>query len=310
MGSPVAPMRAPKRDAWISINATRPWGSALVRRELGQDASETERVVAQRRSHPVVARRRRVAFVEDEVDDLEDGRQSRRELGPARDFERDLLFGERPLGPDDSLRDRRFGHEERARDLVGREAAENAEGQRDARLARQNWMTAREDEAKQIVADVVVDRRVEIRRGRASFDLDLVTYLLTFAFERLLAANRVDRAVFRDRHQPRAWILGHARLRPTLQRRDERVLRQLLGDPYVTHDAREPGYEARRLDPPDRVDGAMGCRSAHDVTSRASSSTRRARHPRRRRASRRRRFAPSRGACRRARAPSSRPRRP
>jgi hypothetical protein len=42
-----------------------------MRRELGQDAAEPERVLAQRRSNPVVAGGRRVALVEDEVDDFE-----------------------------------------------------------------------------------------------------------------------------------------------------------------------------------------------------------------------------------------------
>ena len=45
------------RDAWISISATRPCTSGSLRRQLGQDAAEPQRVLAQRRAHPVVARR-------------------------------------------------------------------------------------------------------------------------------------------------------------------------------------------------------------------------------------------------------------
>jgi len=40
--------------------------------ELGQDAAETERLLAERRSYPVVAGGHGVAFVEDEVDHLKD----------------------------------------------------------------------------------------------------------------------------------------------------------------------------------------------------------------------------------------------
>ena len=67
-GSPSAPRRARRREAWISISATSPCTSALVGRELRQDAAEAQRLVAQRGAHPVVARGGRVALVEDEVD--------------------------------------------------------------------------------------------------------------------------------------------------------------------------------------------------------------------------------------------------
>ena len=55
----------------------------LLRSELGQDAAEPERVLAERGPHPVVAGGRRVALVEHEVEDLEHRRQTGGELGPA-----------------------------------------------------------------------------------------------------------------------------------------------------------------------------------------------------------------------------------
>ncbi len=60
----------------------------LVRRELGEDAAEAQRVFAELRTHPVVAGGRRIAFVEDEVDDFEHRREPRGELVAARHFER------------------------------------------------------------------------------------------------------------------------------------------------------------------------------------------------------------------------------
>jgi hypothetical protein len=54
----------------------------LLGREPGQDAPQAQRLVAQRGPHPVVARRGRIALVEDEVDDLEHRGQPRGELGP------------------------------------------------------------------------------------------------------------------------------------------------------------------------------------------------------------------------------------
>ena len=96
-----------------------------------------------------------------------------------------LRLGQRPLGAHDPLRDRRLRDEERARDLVGRQAAEQAQRQRDARLGREHRVAGGEDQAQQVVADVVVERGVEIRRRRlACCDLELAAELLVLALER------------------------------------------------------------------------------------------------------------------------------
>ena len=131
---PTGPVRAPKREAWISISATRPCTSGSSRRELGEDAAEAQRLLAELRPHPVVAGGRRVALVEDEVDDLQHRGEALGKLGAARHLEGDALLGQRALGADDALGDRRLGDEEGARDLVGRQAADQAQRQGDARL--------------------------------------------------------------------------------------------------------------------------------------------------------------------------------
>ena len=177
-------------------------------------------------------------------------------------------FGERPLGADDALRDRRLGDEKRARDLVGRQAAEQPQRQRDARLGRQHRMARGEHQPQQVVADVVVERGVEIRRG---------CVLLA-----LRARGRAPRACARaaccggsDRSRD-AWR------RPSARRRDCR------GTPDSGHCSSaatsascarssasptsrtmrvEAGDEPRRLDSPDRVDRAMGVGSRHGYRS-------------------------------------------
>ena len=98
-----------------------------------------------------------------------------------------LLFGQRPLGADDALGDGRLGDEERARNLVGRQAAEQAQRERDARLGREHRMAGREHQAQQVVADVVIQGCVEIRHGRVLFRLELVAELLVLALEQLVA---------------------------------------------------------------------------------------------------------------------------
>jgi len=74
------------------------------------------------------------------------------------------------------------------------------------------------------------------------------------ALEERSPAQRVDRPTFRDGHQPGAWVLRYARVRPLLQRGDEGVLREVFGQPDVAHDPGDPGDHPGRLDPPYRVD--------------------------------------------------------
>ena len=234
MGSPEGPTRALERDAWISISATRPCTSGSCGNELGQDAAETQRILAERGPHPVVAGRRRVALVEDEVDDFEHRRETGGKLGPAGDLEGDVLLGEGPLGPDDALGDRRLRDEERTRDLLRRQAAEQAERQRNARLGGENRMAGREHEAQEVVAHVIVEGRVEIRHGQLLLRLELATELLVLALEPLVSAQEIDRAMLRGGHEPGARVVRDARLGPLLERGDE------------TRPARAPRQDRRR----------------------------------------------------------------
>ena len=91
----------------------------------------------------------------------------------------------------------------------------------------------------------------------ACLRLELAAELLVLALEQRCVGAAVDRAVLGGGHEPGARVVRDARLRPLLERGDERVLRQLLGEADVAHDPREPGDEPGRLDPPDRLDGAV-----------------------------------------------------
>ena len=128
-------------------------------------------------------------------------------------------------------------------------------------------MAGREHEAQQVVADVVVEGRVEIRHGHLLPGLELVTELLVFALEPLVSPQEIDRAMLRGGHEPGARIVRDARLRPLLERGDESILGEVLGKADIAHDPRETGDEPRRLDPPDRVDRAMGIGSRHGYRS-------------------------------------------
>ena len=124
-------------------------------------------------------------------------------------------------------------------------------------------MAGGEDQAQQVVADVVVERGVKVGRCCFAVDFELVAQLRVLALHELGAAQAVDGAMLGRRHQPGAGLVGYAGLRPLLQCGDERVLRQLLGEPNVAHHACEAGDELRLLDAEHGVDGAVGVGRRH-----------------------------------------------
>src|SRR5437667_431066 len=73
--------------------------------------------------------------------------------------------------------------------------------------------------------------------------------------------------MLRGGHQPGARVVRYARRGPALERRDERVMSQVLRHTYVAHHPRERGDQLRRLDPPDGVDRLMGLGCRHRFRS-------------------------------------------
>ena len=116
----------------------------LVHRDLCQDTAETERLLAELRPHPIVAGGGRVAFVENEIEDPEHRRKPGGAFGLARNLEGNARLGERPLGADNALGDGRLRHQERPGDLLGGQAAEQAQRERNALLGGEHRVAGRE----------------------------------------------------------------------------------------------------------------------------------------------------------------------
>ena len=156
-GCPSGPTRAARRDAWISINATRPCTSASPGISVAEHATEPQRLVAQRRPHPVVAGGRRVALVEHQLDrpraPRRAARRARRRAGPRT---APALLASVRLAR--TIRCATVGSGTRnARAIsVGGQPAEQPQGQRDPRLGRQHGMARDEHQPQHVVADVVV----------------------------------------------------------------------------------------------------------------------------------------------------------
>ncbi len=138
-------------------------------------------------------------------------------------------------------------------------------------------MASGEHQPQEVVADVVVEGRVEgfnlklatalevagtDLSGHDSLGTDLVPNALTaelfvLALEPLVSAEMIDRAMLGRGHEPSARIVGDTRLRPLLERGYQSVLCQILGQADSADDPRQPGNKPRRLNPPDRVNRAM-----------------------------------------------------
>ena len=204
-----------------------PVGLGLLWNKLREHASEPQGVLAELGAGQVFALGRGVALVVDEVDHAEDRRQTGGETLSPGDLERQMSLGERAFRTDDSLRDGRLGNEESARNLLRRQPAQEAERESDSRFDRENGVTGNENEAQHVVLDGVVDLRFEIWKSPLSLGVELSDLLVLARSERV-SPQRVYRAISSRGLEPSPWIVRDAGLRPLRERRDERVLSQVL----------------------------------------------------------------------------------
>jgi hypothetical protein len=119
-------------------------------------------------------------------------------------------LGQGALGPDDALGHGRLRHQERPGYLLGPQASQQAEGEGDAPLLRQDRMTADEHQAQEVVAHVVVDRGVTIKPGHVLSGLELATELLMLALERSVSPQQIDGPTLPDGHEPGARVVRDA----------------------------------------------------------------------------------------------------
>ena len=137
-------------------------------------------------------------------------------------------------------------------------------------------MTSGEDEAEEVISDVIVECSFEIRHGPLLTGLEFASEFTVLLLEQLATAKAVNGAVLGSCHEPGARIVWDTGGGPLLQGGDESVLRELFSKANVAHDARETGDDPGGFDPPDCFDGAMcigsrhGYRSHHDRSISAS----------------------------------------
>jgi hypothetical protein len=104
-------------------------------------------------------------------------------------------------------------------------------------------MAGDEYESKEVVADVVIDRHVAFGQGGVLPDLEIAPDHVVLLGQQRLPTQEVDRPPPADGHEPGARVLRDAGLGPLLERRDERILGEILGEAHVADNASQPGDE-------------------------------------------------------------------
>jgi hypothetical protein len=146
----------------------------------------------------------------------------------------------------------------------------------DARLSGKNGMAGGEDETEQVVADLVIERRVEI--GSLQFRVhELVPDLGMLFVDTPRPAEMIDRSMLCRGHQPGARVGGDSRLRPPLQRGEERILGEVFRHADVPDSPSQRCDEAGRFDSPYGLDGAVGRFDGHATNRSPAGGGRKAR---------------------------------
>ena len=239
VGIPQAPVLVVEEDRHAVVSVTRR-GAGMVeeheREQAGrlrlsgeerrEDAGEPDRLLAQLVADGLLARRRVVALVEDQVEDrcdlvdaLGHDRLGRLPEADPR-HPQPSLRAHQPLGHD------RLGDEEGARDLGRGETAGQAQGERHPGLGRKRRVAAGEDQLEAVVGQVLVG---DLRGGLRAGQLELRQLL----GERAVTPDAVDGDVPGGRDQPRRRLRRHAFHRPPGRRPGEGLLHGLLGQVRV-----------------------------------------------------------------------------
>src|SRR5262249_2841378 len=132
-------------------------------------------------------------------------------------------------------------------DLLGGEAAEGSEGERDLRLERESRVTAREEQLQALVWDGRLEIHLLLSRVRHAQEPSLL-------LERLVAPDPVDRPVPGGGQEPGARVARCPLAGPALGGGREGLLSGLLGEVEAAEEADQVGEDASPLFAEDLVE--------------------------------------------------------
>jgi len=197
----------------------------LLHVDFAQHAGEPNGFRAELPTDQRLPRCREVAFVKDQIDHRLHRSPPLGQGVVRRHLEGDARVVDLALRSHQPLRQGGFGHEKRARDFAGRQAAERAQSQRDLRLAIERRVAAGEYQPQPVVWKRGWRRhRVLIRRDRG-----LLLQKAAFFPPRAFAPRHIDQLAVSGGHDPRGGVLRDATVGPMRECGRERLLHRLFG---------------------------------------------------------------------------------
>jgi hypothetical protein len=221
-----------------------------LRQQGDKQSAKADRLRGEVDARERFARRRRIAFVEHEIDHAQHAVEALGQLIGIGHLVRNARVANLGLRAHDTLRKRWRSAQKSLGDLLGRQSAHFAQRQRHLRVGRERRMATREDQPQAIVFDALVGAERRIVGNR----FDHLGHVLD-RVEARAPADSVDCLEASRGHEPGAGIRRHAFARPLLQSRAECVVQRFLGNVEVAEQADERREHAPRLGAIDRVDG-------------------------------------------------------
>ena len=218
-------------------------------RVFGQQTRQADRLVTDFLANQLFAAGSFVAFVEKQVERLQNAVQPPRQLLPFGYLERNPRLANLLFRPCQPLGHRRLGRQKCPGDFRHTEAAEGIQGERDLRLRWNKRMAAHEHHPQTVVRKFLVGENRNVGRGALSLHQpDDFTFLVA---EDFLAPDHIQRQVAGSPHNPRGRIFRNAVKRPGLQRSGQHFLDHVLGQGEVldAENPRQGGDHLSRLMP-------------------------------------------------------------
>ena len=257
-----AVLLAEQHERAVGVGSRR--ATRLGQQQQRQQAGDLRLVGHQRRQQPRqpdrLSAQLRVlrAGVVDQVDDGQHRRQAGGQLVIVRHAVRDPGRLDLALGPHEPLGHRRLGHQERSRDLLGREPAEQPQRERHLGFRSERRVAAREDETQ----PVVLHGSSLLRRARVVVVREQRHVREQLAAARL-AAQAIDGEIARGRRDPATRVGRQPVARPAAQGDRVRILHGVLGDVDVAEDADQRGDRATGRLAEDPADRGLAGRRRH-----------------------------------------------
>ena len=232
--------RAPRRPPRLMQQHQRQQAHDLrLRQQLHQQPTQPNRFAGQVFARQLSAHRRRIAFVEHQINHPQHAVEALGQFAQAGDLIRDFGVTNLGLGAHDALGNRRRCREKRAGDFLGAQVADFTQGQRHLRIRRQRRVTTGEDQPQAVVFHIFTTPV-----GLFQF-FELRQQQRLRGFEAGAAAQHIDGLETPGGHQPGARTVRHAIALPALDCDEERLVQGFFGEIEIPQQANQ-----RRQNPP------------------------------------------------------------